>query len=108
MKNYLMMLAAIIALCGATVLTSCSNEEGSQESREWLSKIQNTHWQMTEIYAFPDMESYEPEWIPAGNSNYLMIYDLSFDDKGHYSSNDMHKASSWGATSRSTAENITS
>ena len=92
MKTHLMMLAAIITLCGTTLLTSCVNEENSQESRQWLAKIQNTHWQMTEIFALPNRESYEPEWIPAGDSNYLMIYDLSFDDKGHYSSNDMHNS----------------
>ena len=92
MKKILMMLAAIIASCGMIVLTSCDNEEDSQESREWLSKIQNTHWKMTEIFTLPNQESYEPEWISADDSNCLMIYDLSFDDKGNYTSNDMHNS----------------
>ena len=90
MKKYLLMAVAILSLCGTTVLVSCSNEEDSQESKEWRSKIQNTRWKMTEIYTEPDKYSSEKEWISASNSDHLMIYELSFDDNGHYASNDLH------------------
>ena len=99
MKKYLMMLAAILSFCGTIVLTSCNNEENSKESQELRSMIQNTHWKMTEIYTEPDRYSNEKEWISASNSSHLMIYDLSFDDKGTYTSNDMHYSAVVGRNS---------
>ena len=90
MRKRFLWLAAILSFCGTIVLTSCNSEEDSQESQDMRSKIQNTRWKMTEIYTEPDSYSSEKEWISAGNSNHLMIYELSFDDKGHYASNDLH------------------
>ena len=81
---------SLVALCCLCVLTSCNNEENSKESQEMRSKIQNTRWKMTEIYTEPDKYSSEKEWISASNSDHLMIYELSFDDNGHYASNDLH------------------
>ena len=79
-----------VALCCQCVLTSCNNEEDSQESREMRSKIQNTRWKMTEIYTEIDEYSSQKEWIPASQYGKLMIYELLFDDKGNYASDDMH------------------
>lgn len=79
-----------VTLCCLSVLTSCNNEEDSQESREMRAKIQNTRWKMTEIYTEPDKYSTEKEWIPSSKYDKLQILELTFDDKGHYSSNDMH------------------
>lgn len=73
-----------VALCCLCVLTSCNNEENSQESQEMLAKIQNTRWKMTEIYSIQD------EWISASQSSDLMIRELRFDSNGTYTSDDMH------------------
>ena len=80
----------MLALTMVLGLASCNSEEDSQESKEWRSQIQNTRWKMTEIFMEPDEYSEEKEWISASNSDHLMIYELSFDDKGHYASNDLH------------------
>ncbi len=79
-----------VALCCLSVLTSCNNEEDSQESQEMRAKIQNTRWKMTEIYTEPDEYSTEKEWIPSSQYGKLQISELSFDDKGNYTSDDMH------------------
>jgi hypothetical protein len=79
-----------VAFCCLSVLTSCNNEEDSQESQEMRAKIQNTRWKMTEIYTEPYEYSDEKEWIPASQYGKLMIYELSFDNKGNYISDDMH------------------
>lgn len=79
-----------VALCCLSGLTSCNNEEDSQESREMRAKIQNTRWKMTEIYTWPDEYSDQKVWIPASQTDSLMIYELKFDSNGNYTSDDMH------------------
>ena len=78
------------AICCLCVLTSCNNEENSKESQETREKIQNTRWKMTEIYIMPDRYSSQREWIAANRCDSLMIYELRFDDKGNYHSDDRH------------------
>ncbi|MBO7046355.1 MAG: hypothetical protein J6W38_08415 [Prevotella sp.] len=99
MRKRILWFAAILSLCGTIVLTSCNNEEDSQESQDMRSKIQNTRWKMTEIYTEPDSYSSEKEWISAGNSNHLIIYELSFDANGNYASDDMHYSAVVGRNS---------
>ena len=70
---------SLVALCCLCVLTSCNNEENSKESQEMRAKIENTRWKMTEIYAEPDMFSTQKQWIPASQTDDLMISELRFD-----------------------------
>lgn len=77
-------------LCCQCVLTSCNNDESSQASQDMRAKIQNTRWKMTEVYVAPDEYSIEKVWIPSSQYDKLVIYELSFDDKGNYRSNDLH------------------
>lgn len=81
---------SLVALCCLCVLTSCNNEENSKESQEMRAKIENTRWKMTEIYAEPDMFSTQKQWIPASQTDDLMISELRFDSNGNYYSSDMH------------------